>query len=610
MASFKILFEVTYLSHNLGITSIATGTTAALILAPLSAKLSQRKRHQQTELSKAHASLSNLISEALQGLRRIRLSSMERIWQRRMINSRAQELEQIWKSEITLACLTLVANLGPMLLASAALSVYSFRVGHLSPSMAFASLRCFDNLHDAFRQLPLKAAALNESWISYQRVKQYLDGPEQTPSAIASDSINLESATLAWSRNSNTELSEATDVKLRDVHLAFPKGKLSIVTGKTGSGKSLLLASMLEEAVIQAGYLGKPMPPDSKEKDMPVDGIVPGMTALVSQPPWIENCSIRDNILFGHVVNEARYHMVLHACALDEDLSMLPDGDATKAGVNGAVLSGGQKWRVALARALYSPAEILILEDVLSAVDVPVAQWLCERALTGELVEGRTRILVTHHPDVCLPAASYVVAVENGTAIGHHKPENKIAQGISEMTKRTAQTVEKAVPKPVREKSSQTVYRTKRQLLWSYIQAAGGIRSCLLCILVTLASQASSASHTWWLTRWTTQPEPVAKTNMKHNTIVYLFLSLGNGAALVMQSLVFSSIGLAASRTLFRQMVMGVLGAPLVWIDGTPMSNVLHSLGGDMYQIDHRTTLAVVSFLSTVVHLLFIMLTR
>ncbi|KAL7790293.1 ABC transporter [Trichoderma ceciliae] len=622
IASFKLLFDAVYLSQNLGVMSILTGTASAVVLVPLSARLSKRQRYQQRELSKSHTSLSNLISEALQGLHQIRLSSMERVWQRRIVDAREQELRRIWKSEITLAFLTLAANLGPILLASIALSVYSFQVGHLSPSIAFASLNFFNNLHEAFCQLPLKAAAMQESWISLQRIQQYLNLPEQKSSAMASGSIDFEDATLAWARNSNAELSEATGFNLRDVNLAFPKGKLSIITGKTGSGKSLLIASMLEEAVVQSGRLGKPMPPISEEEDISPGGMWTERVALVSQPPWIENCTIRDNIVFGYAFNAEKYRKVLQSCALDQDLNRLSDGDMTKAGVNGAVLSGGQKWRVALARALYSPAQVLILEDVLSAVDAPVAQWIYKHALTGELAEGRTRILVTHHPELCLAAASYVVSVENGTATGNNKAETHKLHVLAstkpssniEITDEAPQTLETSQNKLIasssaQEKPEQTVYRTKWRLLLEYIWAAGGIRCCILCVLMAIVYQASSASHTWWLTRWTTQQDG-EETNMVFNIIVYLVLSLGNGAVLVIQSLVFSRIGLAASRTLFQQMVNRVLAAPLAWIDSTPMSRVLHSLGGDIYQIDHRTTQVVIGLLSTAVHLLLILITN
>jgi ABC-type multidrug transport system fused ATPase/permease subunit len=184
MASFKLLFEVIYLSRSLGIMSIATGAASAVILVPLSSRLSKRHRYQQKQLSKEHISLSHLISEVLQSLRRIRLSSMERVWQRRIIGSREQERKLTWKSEITLAFLSLAANLGLILLTSIALSVYPFQVGHLSASVAFASLNLFSSLHETFSQLPLKVAAMHESWISLQRIRKYLNGPEQISSAI------------------------------------------------------------------------------------------------------------------------------------------------------------------------------------------------------------------------------------------------------------------------------------------------------------------------------------------------------------------------------------------------------------------------------------------
>ncbi|KAH6606189.1 abc bile acid transporter [Trichoderma cornu-damae] len=625
IASFKLLFDVVYLSRSVGITSVLTGAASALVLLPLSARLSKRQQHQQQTLSIAHASVSNLISEALQGLRRIRLSSTERIWQRKIADARERELGRIWKSETTLAFLTLTANLGPILLASVALSVYAFRVGRLSPSVAFASLNLFRSLHEAFSELPLKAAAMSESWVSLQRIQRYLDGPEQTSSATASESIGFEGATLTWARGRNAEPSETTTCfRLRDVNLSFPKGKLSIITGKTGSGKSLLVASMLGEAVVQAGRLRRPVPTASGEKDVPTGVALAGETALVSQPPWIESCTIRDNIVFGYEFDEARYRQVIHACALGPDLSVLPSGDMTEAGVDGAVLSGGQKWRVALARALYSPARILILEDVLSAVDAPVARWIHEHALTGELARGRTRILVTHHPELCLAAASYVVVVEDGAAVGTGKTEtretaetatsNKKTSGKSEMPDQVPQTLEPlggnpSTSEPAREILRQTVHRTKWQLLSAYVSAAGGARACILCALVAFGYQASSASHTWWLTRWT-ERQDVEGADVRLRIIVYLILSLGSGAVLVMQSLVFSHIGLAVSRALFGQMVNGILAAPLAWIDATPMGEVLHSLGGDMYEIDHRTSQVVIGILSTTLHLTSILLTN
>lgn len=120
-------------------------------------------------------------------------------------------------------------------------------------------------------------------------------------------------------------------------------------------------------------------------------------------------------VLFGLPFDKDRYTDVLSSCALTKDLDMLPDGELTDIGANGINLSGGQRWRVTFARALYSRAGILVLDDIFSAVDAHVGRQLFEEALTGGLGKGRTRILVTHHVGLCMPKTDYAVFLGGGT---------------------------------------------------------------------------------------------------------------------------------------------------------------------------------------------------
>ena len=136
----------------------------------------------------------------------------------------------------------------------------------------------------------------------------------------------------------------------------------------------------------------------------------------MAQIPWIENGTIKDNILSGLPFHERRYRRTIEACALTKDLEMLTDGDMTEIGANGINLSGGQRWRVSFARAVYSRAGILILDDIFSAVDAHVGKYIFENGLTGDLMRGRTRILVTHHLKLCISEAAYAVFLSNGTA--------------------------------------------------------------------------------------------------------------------------------------------------------------------------------------------------
>jgi ABC-type transport system involved in cytochrome bd biosynthesis fused ATPase/permease subunit len=171
------------------------------------------------------------------------------------------------------------------------------------------------------------------------------------------------------------------------------------------------------------GSIMAPRPPPVEQrfdsKATAADWIIPSAIAYVAQTPWIENASIKDNILFGLPFDEIRYNKVLKSCALAQDLELFDDGDMTEVGAQGISLSGGQKWRLTLARALYSRAGILILDDVFSALDAHVGKHIYDNALMGDLADGRTRVLATHHVSLCLPRAEYAVCLSAAGALEH-----------------------------------------------------------------------------------------------------------------------------------------------------------------------------------------------
>ncbi|GME85332.1 unnamed protein product [Ambrosiozyma monospora] len=136
--------------------------------------------------------------------------------------------------------------------------------------------------------------------------------------------------------------------------------------------------------------------------------------AYCDQTPWLLNATIRDNILFASPFNRQRYNSVISACGLTRDLAILGAGDQTEIGEKGITLSGGQKQRVSLARALYSNSKFVLLDDCLSAVDSQTAVHVYENAVCGELMAGRTVVLVSHNVALCLKKAGFVVVMENG----------------------------------------------------------------------------------------------------------------------------------------------------------------------------------------------------
>jgi ABC-type multidrug transport system fused ATPase/permease subunit len=168
---------------------------------------------------------------------------------------------------------------------------------------------------------------------------------------------------------------------LEAVDLDVKKGSLVAVVGAVGSGKSSLMSAILGDMSKTAGRVN-----------------VLGHLAYVPQQAWIQNMSLKDNILFDKDYKESKYRKTLEACALTADLEILASGDSTEIGENGINLSGGQKQRVSLARAVYSDADIYLLDDPLSAVDAHVGKHIFENVIGSEkgILKGHTRILVTH----------------------------------------------------------------------------------------------------------------------------------------------------------------------------------------------------------------------
>ena len=137
-----------------------------------------------------------------------------------------------------------------------------------------------------------------------------------------------------------------------------------------------------------------------------------GSISFVQQVPWIQNKTIRDNILFGLPLDETKYNRVVEICQLASDLDMLPGGDLTEIGEKGINLSGGQKARVSLARAVYADRDIVLMDDPISALDSNVKKQVFEQVLLGEL-RHKTRVLVTHAVDF-IDRADRIVIMEKG----------------------------------------------------------------------------------------------------------------------------------------------------------------------------------------------------
>ncbi|KAJ5631461.1 uncharacterized protein N7484_011561 [Penicillium longicatenatum] len=419
-ATFKLLIGCAFLIRVLGWQSALAGLSVAILIAPINIAVTKRYTSAQDKLMKLRDQKMAIVTEVLQGIRQVKFSALEGQWQKKIGLVRENELGALWISFYYDVFLMAIWILGPIAFSCVSLTVYAIIHGELSASVAFTAMSVFGSLEMALAILPEIITNLLEAIVSADRIDEYMTASEKVVNTVPGESISFEDASVAWPAEHHPGEKEEDEERflLRDLNFNLPKKGLSVISGRTGSGKSLLLASILGECDVLEGNVTVPVPPALKDRfdhlATSANWIIDDAIAYVAQIPWIENATIKENILFGLPYNESRYRKVLFACALEKDLEMLPDGELTDIGANGVNLSGGQRWRVSFARALYSRAGILIMDDIFSALDAHTGRHVYEHALTGELGRGRTRVLVTHHVALCLPLTDYSVLLENG----------------------------------------------------------------------------------------------------------------------------------------------------------------------------------------------------
>ena len=409
----KLIISIVFLYTLVGWESVLAGLAVFLIFTPSNLYFSTLMNKVQSQIMRTRDEKMAIIEEALQGIRQIKFLASEQPWLERIRTKRNEELKWQWYCFLLRTVLVGIWTLGPVMISAVVLTVYTRLQGSLSPAVAFTTIAVLGQIEGSLAIIPKLIMQMLEAAISAARIERYFEEREVTCYTDVADTLSFANAFIAWP----TDPAYASlGFSLRAINLSFPTNELSIISGTTGSGKSLLLAAIIGEAESVSGAIHIPKPAQERyHNDTEIQTwVIPEAMAFVAQVPWIENASIKDNILFGLPCDEKRYKTTLSACALIKDLDIMPDGDLTDVGVGGINLSGGQKCRISLARAIYSRAGILILDDIFSSVDAHVRLHLFEHALCGELGEGRTRILVTHHTGLCISRASYHVELGHG----------------------------------------------------------------------------------------------------------------------------------------------------------------------------------------------------
>ncbi|CAK7208374.1 hypothetical protein SEUCBS140593_000151 [Sporothrix eucalyptigena] len=558
---FKLIVSLSFLISLLGWKPLAAGFTSMVIIMPFNIYFSKLYSDAQDTLMKLRDEKLEIVTEALQGIRQIKFSALEPQWENKIGEVRNRELKSVWDVFCYDAILIACWVTSPIALSAITLAVYAYIHGELSPSVAFVSLGVFRALEVTLSVIPELTTDLLDAWVSVKRIEEYLASPDLVKVTKDGDEISFDKASIAWP--TDEDIDESERFVLRDISLTFPKGELSVISGKTGTGKSLMLSAILGEVDLLSGSITVPqglsIVDRHDSKATKADWILPKSVAYIAQIPWIENATIRENIIFGLPVDEERYQKTVEVCALTKDLEMLSDGEDTEIGANGINLSGGQKWRITLARAIYSRAGILVMDDIFSAVDAHVGRHIFEKCINGELCAGRTRILVTHHVALCAPKTKFLVELGEGhilnsgllselaeegileriksheqSAAEINEEENaeatavnsdnstdngdendnesgasdgsalkKIASRASQAAAASAEATPKQTPRKFVEEEKREEGAVRRHVYFAYLQASGGWPFWSSVVFVFFLVQGLSVGRSWWLRIWT-----------------------------------------------------------------------------------------------------------
>ncbi|KAH9851409.1 multidrug resistance-associated ABC transporter [Lenzites betulinus] len=596
--------------------SAIVGLVTLVVLLPIPGYLSSWIQAFQKKMMDKTDARVQLINEVMNVVRMIKLFGWEQRVAAQIEERREAELVLLSKSRWLEITNNMFNYSIPLITMAVTFGFYTAVMGQeLTASKLFSSNAAFiliqTEMHMIFFVIPI----LTQARVSLDRINEFLHQTElldefaqgdESPVPVVSylrpptDSaiIGIKNASFTWTNKASiqTPASVSTTPSIGssrrhfvltiDGELLFKRGRTNLIVGPTGAGKTSLLMALLGE-----------------------------MHARFDGPESF------NNILFGAPYDEARYAKVIKQCALERDLGLFDAGDQTEVGEKGITLSGGQKARITLARAVYSSADILLLDDVLAALDVHTGRWIVDQCFQGDLLLDRTVILVSHNVALIRPIADFVVALGSDGRIAGQGSLDKTLQEDSELLSELGAEEEQLknareeLDKPELEGKSKNGKLVvdeeikEGQVGWDTLQlffmnaSKTPILYWAVYMLLMAVTHSFFNSQSYYLGIWAAQYETHApsEVSVAYYLSIYgllvLFTILAYGTAWM-----FYIIGSKhASRIIHSKLVTSILGTTLRWLDKTPTSRVIARCTADIQAVDTSLPKYVLAVIETAI---------
>ncbi|KAJ8111681.1 hypothetical protein OPT61_g5781 [Boeremia exigua] len=524
-------------------------------------------------------------TQFIESIRHLRWYGWHEAWLKGILESRQAELHLRVLQIVFTTSLAFIMRFGSGLFPAIAFYAFTKLAGKpLSVDLIFPAIDLFRLLESYLGALPPLITTLLNAYVAMGRIEAFMAEPDKEDTAMfaeGSDDLSLQNASFAWPGVDKNVL--------QDITLTFPLG-LTVIYGEVASGKTALLQALLGELDKTAGELTQP------------DQVI----GYCAQTPWLQSMSIRDNILFSETYEEERYKQVLEACALIPDMAEFKHGDLSNIGENGIGLSGGQKARVALARAVYNKAKILFLDDPLSALDHQTADFIVHKLLASSLVKDRITVLVTHRTELCHDLAKQWVELDQGRATIHEptKQDDRNAlkrvqtnESLSEEeAKKREEEQAAAIPDKFIEDEHRAEGGVKLQVYWRYIKA-GTLQWWAISLVVMALFRLLDVAETWFIKAWGEGYDGKHRDGVfgflpppDENVVPWLwgfFLFVAGTAVLFwFTNVIMFGVGYQAAKAIFKEAVEKVAHATFRFYDVTPVGRLMNRLTSDMNTVD------------------------